>query len=56
MSSPTTPGEPPTVKQRVERAIVLTVLNHYETHDGEACPQGALRAKLNSDEQVLDTP
>jgi hypothetical protein len=55
MSSPTTPGEPPTMKQRVERAIVLTVLDHYEAHEGEACPQGALRAKLSSDEQVIDT-
>jgi hypothetical protein len=55
MSSPTTPGESPTLKERVERAIVLAVLDHYEAHDGEACPQEALRAKLNSDEQVIDT-
>jgi hypothetical protein len=52
MSSPTTPGEPPTMQQRVERAIVL---DHYEAHDGKACPQGVLRAKLSSEEQVLDT-
>jgi hypothetical protein len=55
MQSHRPPGEPPTMKQRVERAIVLAVLDHYEAHDGEACPQDALRAKLNSDEQVLDT-
>jgi hypothetical protein len=37
MSSPTTPGESPTMQQRVERAIVLAVLDHYEAHDGDAC-------------------
>jgi hypothetical protein len=52
MSSPTTPGEPPTMKQRVSRAIVLIVLDHYEAH-GEGCPQDVLRAKLR-DEQVID--
>ncbi len=55
MSSQTTRGEPPTKKQRVERAIVLAVLDHYEAHGREACPQGVLRAKLSSDEQVVDT-
>lgn len=56
MQSPKTPGEAPTMQQRVERAIVLAVLDHYEAHDGEACPQDALRAKLSSDEQVIDIP
>ncbi len=55
MTRTTSNGEPPTMQQRVERAIVLAVLDHYEAHDGEACPQDALRAKLSSDEQVSDT-
>jgi hypothetical protein len=55
MSSPPTPGESPTMQQRVERAIVLAVLDHYEAHEGKRCPQSALRAKLSSDEQVVDT-
>lgn len=54
MSSPPTPGESPTMQQRVERAIILAVLDHYEAHDGEVCPQDVLRAKLSSDEQVVD--
>jgi hypothetical protein len=55
MTRMTSNSEPPDVLRRVERAIVLTVLDHYEAHEGEACPQGALRAKLSSDEQVVDT-
>jgi hypothetical protein len=55
MTRMTSNGEPPDVLRRVERAIVLAVLDHYEAHDGEACPQDALRAKLSSDEQVIDT-
>lgn len=53
MTRMTSNGKPPDVLRRVERAIVLAVLDHYEAHEGEACPQVALKAKLSSDEQAL---